>query len=86
MRQRCRDNALATVAFLLKDKIIFQISRISRALLGMSCSAQVKPLETLGWMKAHEWACLCVRAQMCFAVICCVKVLVPRMLFVVSGL
>lgn len=75
MRQSCKDNVLATVEYLLKDKIIFQIRRISRALPRVSGSWR-EPLETFRWMKACEWACLSVRAQMWFRLICCVKDLI----------
>lgn len=85
MRQSCEDNALTTADYLLKDKIIFQIPSISRALPGTSCYWS-EPLETFCWMKAYEWAYLSGRTQMWFPLICCVKDFTPHMLFVVSAL
>lgn len=85
MRRSSKDNVLTKVGYLLKDKIIFQIPWISRARPRMR-RYWSEPLETFRCMTAHEWAYLSGRAQMWFPLICCVKVLTPHMLFVVSAL
>lgn len=81
MRQSCKDNVLTKVGYLLNDKTMSQISWISHALPRMLLKwiTGDRPLQR---MSRH----ICLRAPLCFPLICCGKVLTPHMLFVVSAL
>lgn len=60
MRRSCKDNVLTKVGYLRKDKIVFQMCRISRALPGTRCHWS-EPLETFRRVTAYEQAYLSER-------------------------